>query len=177
MRNLKLLLLFLITIFSSNISCSQKLDKADLKSRNIAHSVVYKHFKEEVKNKNYIIFSVSDEKFIVTIENKNSYDELYYDSTKNNSVIDKVTYDIKNELMNKIFDKSNYKKDFISFNSDYFKPEYDASSGNITYFVYNTLDGKKYGEARLSMIVKPNPIPADIYMHYVKRILCYANNN
>lgn len=174
MKNLKILIV-LIAIGSSNTSCSQKINEAGLKSRNAAISAVEKLFSNKLANKNYVVFSVSDEKFIITVEEENSYKEYYYNSSDKVSELKVVSYKKPNELMREIFDKSNYKEEFVTFNSKFFKPEYKASSGNITYFVYNSKNGNRYGEARLSMIIKPNPIPTNIYLHFVKRILFYAN--
>ncbi len=73
-----------------------------------------------------------------------------------------------------MFQISNYKQDYITFDSDFFKPEYEISSGNITYFVLVDENKKRYGEARLSVFIKPNPIPTDIYLYLVNRIIFYT---
>ena len=81
------------------------------------------------------------------------------------------------KAVEKMFDKGIYKKEFITFDSDFFKPEYENSSGNVTYFVFKDKNGERYGEAILSVFIKSNPIDVEVYQYFIERILFYARTN
>lgn len=91
-------------------------------------------------------------------------------------ILKDTTLNLSGELAKRMFDKTIYRDDFITFDSDFFKPEYEASSGNITYFVMKDKHGKRYGEARLSIFIKPNPIDSAVYSYLVERLLYYAKS-
>lgn len=76
-----------------------------------------------------------------------------------------------------MFDTSRYRTDFVTFNTDFYKSGYDTASGNITYFVLKDREGKSYGEARLSVFVKPNPIDAEIYLNLINRVYVNPKND
>ena len=75
-----------------------------------------------------------------------------------------------------MFDKTVYHDGFITFDSDFYQPNgYELASGNLTYFVFKDENGFKYGEAKLSVFIKPNPIDGDVYFYLVSQILNYIN--
>lgn len=153
--------------------CSQKLQPEDLKSRENAEKVINKNFLSDIKEENYIVFSVAEKNFLIVIEKQNSYEEFFYNQEKKIKE-KKSVYEKNNELMQKMFNKKNYHTEFITFNSDFFKPNYELSSGNITYFSYVTKKKKRLGEARLSFFIQPNPIDAEIYIYLTNKILEYG---
>lgn len=162
----------------SIVACSQQLNEADKQSRQKADKVVESQLKEEIEGRNHIIFSVADKDFIVLVENTGSYKEYYIRSIDNGEVkiLKDTTLSLSGELAKKMFDKTIYRDDFVTFDSDFFKPEYEASSGNITYFVLKDKQGKRYGEARLSVFIKPNPIDSSVYSYFVERLLYYTKS-
>lgn len=74
-----------------------------------------------------------------------------------------------------MFNKNIYQKEFITFDSDFFKPHYEISSGSITYFVYK-INNQRLGEARLSFFIKPNPIDVEVYLYLTNKILEYSKS-
>lgn len=72
-------------------------------------------------------------------------------------------------ILEKAFDKKLYHKEYITFNSPFYKYNHAQSEGNLTYF-YLYKEGIKYGEARLSVFIKPNPIDNQIY-DYLRNVL------
>jgi len=177
MKKLKLIYLILFIMSTSISGCSQnKPIKEDYVSRKNASDFIENNFEEIVSGKNYVVFSIAEKDFLVIIENKDAYQEYfakYNDgkiSSKKSSTISK-----DNEVYSKMFDFESYRTDYITFNTDYFKSGYENASGNITYFVLKDKLGKSYGEARLSVIVKPNPIDAEVYLNLVNRVLHYVN--
>lgn len=162
----------------SIVACSQQLSEADKQSRQKADNVVKSQLKGEIEGSNHIIFSVADKDFIILVENPSSYREYYIRSMDDGEtkILKDTTLSLSGELAKKLFDKTIYRDDFVTFDSDFFKPEYEASSGNITYFVLKDRQGKRYGEARLSVFIKPNPIDSSVYSYFVERLLHYTKS-
>lgn len=157
--------------------CTQELTEEELKSRRAAETIVSTYLKDEVRGHNYIIFSSGDNQFVVLVKQINVYHEYYInDSNEANRVIQFDTIvrgDSK--LFDRMFDRSNYRKDYTTFRSDFYKDGYETASGNITYFLFVTNDGSRLGESRLSVFVKPNPIDAEVYLYFVQRLLANAS--
>lgn len=166
--NLYILLIFLGISFSG---CSQKLRPEDDISRRNADNIASEIFAKETSGNNYIMFSVAEKSYLVIIDVKDTYEEYFYNSESKRKS-DVTIIKKSNQLFNKMFDKTNYKKEFITFDSDFFKPHYEVSSGNITYFVFKS-NNQRLGEARLSFFIKPNPINVEVYLYLTTKILEY----
>lgn len=160
------MILFSLTIFISG--CAQQLKPEDINSRENAENIVNSVYVNETKDNDYIIFSVDEKSYLVIIDTKDSYKEYFYNSESqrksNETIINKP-----NNFFTKMFNKTLYKKEFITFDSDFFKPHYEISSGNITYFVYKS-NNQRLGEARLSFFIKPNPIDTEVYLYLTNKI-------
>jgi len=179
MNNLKLISLVILLLSISIQGCSQNEPvKEDYISRQNAENLINEKFKKKTSGKKYVIFSIAEKDFIVIIENKNFYSEHYIQYENGKEKKSKKT-DIKktNNFYIKMFNKGNYRTDFVTFNTDFFKSGYETASGNITYFVLKDKSRKSFGEARLSVFVKPNPIDAEVYLNLVNRVLYYVNLN
>lgn len=174
--------IYLITILLLSVSmqgCSQnKPIKEDYVSRENAEKLINENFKSKVDGKNFVLFSVAEKNYLIVVENDNEYME-YYSEYEDGKITTSKTFSVdkKNRLYQKMFDKNSYRTDFVTFNTDFYKSGYDTASGNITYFVLKDSKGKSYGEARLSIFVKPNPIDAEVYLNLVNRVLYYVNLN
>lgn len=175
---MKLIKVVLLSITLILTSCSAKLTSADIISRTNADKIIEENELDNVKGFNHIIFSVAEKDFIIIVEKQDCYIEYFYKKGNDNIITKntKVIYNKPNDLLKKIFNKTIYKKDFITFNSKFFSPQYEISSGNITYFVFKDEKDKRYGEARLSFFIKPNPIDAEIYLYLTNQILKYNSN-
>lgn len=160
-----------------NISCAQKLSEIDMTSRQNAESIINTYFSDKVENSSYVVFSIADKDFVVVIEKEKAYKEYYIrkDSTEKNIQIKDTIYNKSNALFKKMFNKELYHKEFITFTSDFFKPEYELAKGNSTYFVLKN-EEKRYGEVRLTVFVQPNPIDFEVYNYLVHRTIHYLNN-
>lgn len=166
-----MLLIFCGMSFSG---CSQKLNPEDELSRKNADRIANEIFANETKGKEYIIFSVSEKSFLIIVNLEHSYKEYFYNSEskiKTKEVIVKKP----NDLFSKMFNKNIYQKEYITFDSDFFKPHYEISSGSITYFAYK-INNQRLGEARLSFFIKPNPIDAEVYLYLTNKILEYSKS-
>lgn len=169
MKTINLLTLLLCSLLSL-CSCSQSMNEEDIISREKADNIIRKKLEKETNGRNYVLFSIANSNYIVIVENKDNYSEYFI---KNSSdVVIGTTYDKQDKLFEKMFNTSIYKKEFITFESSFFKPKgYEMSSGNITYFVFKDKNRKRYGECRLSVLIKPNPIDSEIYVFLSKKLL------
>lgn len=164
-------ILLIVLIGCLEFSCAQELTIEQLKSREIAEEVATKYFGENFKQKKIGLFSSGDKRFVM-LEKRG--DNTYYklNAEYSNGIINIVEDTLYNEstsLTLKIFDTSNYNSEFVSFTSDLYKDGYDISRGDFSYFVL-FYEGKRYGELRLSVFVKPVPFDADIYYYFVESL-------
>lgn len=161
-------------------SCADGLSKDKRISRLKADNVIKESLSGKTKNNDYIVFSSGDEQYVILIKESDSLHEYFIDRSidKNNVhfLIDTV-FKSDSYLFKKMFDVGSYMEGYISFDSDFYKNGYDVSSGRITYFVYVSNTGKRFGEARLSFFISPNPIDPEIYLYFTGRILKYARGN
>ncbi|GMQ31698.1 hypothetical protein [Algoriphagus confluentis] len=169
---MKIIILF-ICFFLHSIAWSQTLTDEDLKSRKIADSLINDHLQKEIKDKKHVLLLVDNEKMVIVIKNSDSFKEFYLN--KNTGIINETILLPSDPIINKMFDKSIYKKGFTTFDSEFFKFGYEISSGSITYFVFKDEVGRRYGEAKLSVFIKPNPVDTDVYAYFVNRLMFYSN--
>lgn len=177
MEKSKLYITVLLLFSLSFNACSQeKKEEHETKAVKKVEDIL----NNKTENKERVIFSVADREFLVVVKDADSYVEYFLAKEEGSSEIKLEYTEIKksSNIFNKMFNKSNYKKEFITFDSDFFKPNgYELSSGNITYFVFKNKIGEKYGEARLSVFIKPNPIDQEVYLYLVNQVLYYNNNS
>lgn len=74
-------------------------------------------------------------------------------------------------LMSRAFKENYYHEGYIDFSTDYFSNGYDLSIGGQTYFVFFDENGKKHGEAKLTLFVKPNPIEQELYLYLTRELV------
>lgn len=160
-------IIFSFITFNSNA----QINSSDLKSREIANDVINHIFSKELDNKNYVIYSNSDKLFFVVVENQDNYKEYFISNEVNPVKMEVRTINKPNSLYLKMFNKSNYKTDYVTFKSEMYNKGYEATFGNLVYFAYHNLDGKTYGEFRLSIITKPSPIDKDINEHLALKVI------
>ena len=157
--------------------CSQSLSDADITSRKKAEIVLNNEvINYKVKGKEHIIFSIADKDFIILVKEGDLYNEYYIKMTKNNvvKILSNTTVQLSKELANSMFNEAQYKKGFTTFSSDFYDSGYELSAGNITYFVFKDEKGRRFGESRLSVFIKPNPIDSLVYNYFVKRYIAYS---
>ena len=73
---------------------------------------------------------------------------------------------ITKKLLAKSFNVNSYKSDFVTRVNN---PTVDQ--GNPSYFVLKDVDGKRYGEYSLSVIIKPLPIDKHLYIYLLTTLL------
>ena len=131
----------------------------------------------EISNKEYVILSIAGKNTILILSEGNDCYREYFlvKNDKSNSLEVKKSKKIKSsQILEDMFADSIYRKEFITFDSEFFQPNgYEFSLGELTYFVFINKNGDKLGEARLSVFINPNPINQEIYMYLIRRILHY----
>jgi hypothetical protein len=167
---------FLIAIsFIGKIGYSQQLAHADSLSVKRAQSIINADLYNETLNNDYLLFSIADKWYLVIVRSHNSYSEYYLKSDTSNQkmTIKKV---IKNRrILSKAFNEKLYQSGYITFNSSFYKNNNVESDGNITYF-YLMKNGIKYGEARLSVFIAPNPINQKVYNFLLFSLLRFTTD-
>jgi len=143
-----------------------------LKSRQRADSVVNTLLNKEAASCPIIVFSAADKFFIVEVKKNDGFYEYYFEreSRGRRRAINKTIFSISDKLKKKMFDTTIYRKGYITYESDFFKSPPKVASGGITYFVLKDENGKRFGEARLSEFVYPNPIDPHIYLYFVQKL-------
>lgn len=152
-------------------SCkSQELNSFEKLSRNRAEQVASYFLENE--NKPYILFSLANYDYIIIVDSGLYYSEsilTYYEDQIKLVSTQKITK--PNKLFDSSFDTNNYLSGFTSITSDFFKGNEAESYGGTTYFVMTDIEGNKYGESSLSLMVIPNPIDKKIYGYLAKKII------
>lgn len=164
--------IFILIVTSCN---GQKKDDFLNKSRENAKKVDdFLHQNHDYKTNMKILFSIADSLYIVVENKEKEYIESIIELKSSIDEISLVTKKIikkPKDILDKGFIPDNYSKDFISFNSDFYKNGYDVASGNKTYFVLIDEANNRLGEAILSVMVKPNPIDPKLYGYLVSKLI------
>lgn len=162
----KIILIITIWLLTVTPTFSQKIDSTGNISREKSSSVLCQI---NIKSNNYLLFSISDRWYLIIKDCGNYYVEYYINVLPFNSSelkIKSLRINKPNKILSQAFDKKIYYKNYITFDSPFFKNKELTSEGNTTYFFLSE-KGRKFGEARLSVFIKPNPINEDVY-NYLK---------
>ena len=168
-------LLYLSFLLISGATFSQdKLEGYYAESREKADLVFEKIILNQVNQScPYVLFSSGNQSYVIVLDRGTHYTIVSANLNLIEKVeIKKVKNETKpNELLAAAFDFSIYKREFMSFESDFFKEGYEIASGNPTYFVAKDKNGERYGESVLSFFVSPNPIDKKVYGYLATTLL------
>ncbi len=166
-------ILIVIIILNCGYVYSQEMNDFEKESRIKADLVFEKIAESQSENLPYLLFSSANWNYLIIIDRKTHYTQIKAILKPNQSVEIESIISIKKstEILQDAFDKSLYQKDFIGFESDFFKNGYELASGATTYFVMKDNNRTRFGESSLSFIVKPNPIKAEIYNYLRNKML------
>ena len=154
------------------IAHGQILSHADSTSINKANLVVTKVFKLSSKS-NYLLFSIGDRWYYIAVKKNGSFHQYYMDidSVASNRFPIRLPYSKTDKsILERAFNENLYHSGYINYNSDFYKSGKYQAEGNFTY-IYLFKRGVKYGEARLSIFIEPNPIDKAINDYLRKTIL------
>jgi hypothetical protein len=168
-------IILLICLFFSISSHSQNNTSANASKEVTA---VQAQLSEKIEGRERVVFGIADTNFLVIVKEGKKYVEYYLVRKYNDSIpkLIKTKKKKENDLYIKMFDKTLYQDEFISFDSGFYQPNgYEVASGNLTYFSFQDENGKNYGEAKLSVFIKPNPIDTTVYYYLVQQVLKHLN--
>lgn len=128
-----------------------------------------------------ILYSLEDKYYYLIIKDTSCYKE-YYVALDSLGGVDKMRFvkaetkimkqrrqeeQYRNLLLEAepIFDLSKYHTDFITN-----VPDAKMMSGKPSYFVVKDIDGKRYGEYRLSAATAPLPINVNLWAYLIRRL-------
>ncbi len=163
----------LVFILHFGFSFSQEINEFEMESRIKADSVFEKIAKSQSENMPYLIFGSGNQFYIIIIDRKTHYSRIKVslDSTDNATIESIKSLKYTDKVLKKAFDKSIYHKEFIGFQSEFYKNGYELASGATTYFVLKDKNRNRFGESFLSILVKPNPIDSEIYNYLVRELI------
>jgi hypothetical protein len=139
----------------------------DSLSRVKSKQLVEKYFGESLQKLDYLLFSVADDRYLIIVERKNSFDEYFFneDTLHHNKKYRRfLSIRKSNKILKKAFNESLYRKEFITMKSDFFKNKHPFFAGLGTYF-YLSKSGTKFGEESLTLFVNPNPMDKTVYKY------------
>lgn len=158
----------IISILCFNNFClgQNELSGFHLESRNKADFLIDELIEEgHFDLSPYALLASNNTYYLIILDRGTHYSMAWVELEKNGNIkVDKVkNIKTSNSILKKVFDFKDYHKDFISFDSEFYKNGYELASGATTYFVVKDKNGIRYGESVLSMLVSPNPIDKKIY--------------
>ncbi|NHA07844.1 hypothetical protein G7092_28855 [Mucilaginibacter sp. HC2] len=171
----KLITVLIVLSFTFKAGYCQILRHADSVTRKKADSIVLR-LGSSVKDNAYLLFSITDRWYLVIVEKQQRYYEYYLNIKDKNLEPQDEKIVNRSQLLSKAFNIVRYQKGYITFNSDFFKGKQIVSEGNITYF-YLMKMGVKYGEARLSVKISPNPIDEKLYDYLSSELLIFMSKH
>jgi hypothetical protein len=163
MRKLILLLIIGCTLFGCK--AQTKIDSVSLESREKA-DIILESF-ASVDASETLLYSLSDNSFLVILKNDDNYTE-YYTSLDENKINDKrilKTNKSDKKLLADAFKLDQYHRDFITK-----IPDAKYVRGNKSYFVIKDAKGKRYGEYSLPSLSLPLPINGLLAGYLIRRL-------
>lgn len=168
---MKTFFLILTLLFSLSSCKSQELNEFEIESRERATKMAEYFMENNVYP--YVLFSLANRDYIIVVDEGQIYSEglLYYDNKGEIIVSSKTQIKKPHKVLSKAFDTKNYHDGFINYSSDFFKDGIDTAQGGTTYFVMSDINQKRYGEAFLSLLVKPNPFDKEIISFFTQKLI------
>lgn len=154
-------------------SFSQLVTRGDSLSRVRADIIVTEVIGDEISGKCYLLFSIADKYYLIITKVGKYYKEYYI--VDREIVKEKYCRVSKDTIIEHAFDTTGYRTEFLSLNSLDFK--YEVADLEPTYFYFRDLNGKKYGESRLTLLIKPVPIKGKIYYHLLDKLVSVIRRN
>ena len=166
MKKVFLILVFLLSI----TSIAQKNDFVSCK-----RSKVEMEFSHLLSNENYIIYSTPKKLLLFIMKSDEIYFYFEFDSESDESDYElNQIFNIDPKIGNLLFNKDNYIKGYIDFNSEFYKEGITSSiSSSPLYFSYNESTNQKFCEYHITVVITPSPIEKKIayilYLYLVDR--------
>jgi len=168
MKNLFIHLFIFLSFFIN--SYSQNL-------KNETFNIIHKNLNYIIQNREYVVFEWAERIYIVIVKiNANKFVEFKFEKDNNEIILLKdITTMLNNTCLEKVFDYRNLSKDYIDFQSEFYKNNNVDYNGSTIYFAMISSDRGIYGESRLTTIV--NILPYDRDIHSFLMIRATNDNN
>jgi len=169
----KFIFLLLFSLYSLSTYSQGKLCLENT-SKQKAESILSHNISAEIEGKNHLLFTIKDEWYLIIIKEADYFEKYFITSDTIIKQSNKKCFKKKkeNKILALAFDKKGYHNGYINLNSDLYSNGYELSQGNVTYFYLKDDKGNKYGESKLTTIIKPNPINDKVYNYLLTKLLC-----
>jgi hypothetical protein len=141
--------------------------------KNETFNIIQKNLNYIIQNREYVVYEWSEKIYIVLVKiNSNKFVEFKFEKDKNELISLKDINNLtNNNCLDKVFDYKNLSKDYIDFQSEFYKNKDVDYNGTTVYFAMISSDGSIYGECRLTTIVNILPYDRDIHLFLLNRVI------
>lgn len=140
--------------------------------KNETFNLIQKNLNYIIQNREYVVYEWSEKIYIVIVKiNSNKFVEFKFEKDNNEVMsLKDITTLSNNTCLEKVFDYKNLSKDYIDFQSEFYKNKDVDYNGATIYFAMISSDGSIYGESRLTTIVNILPYDRDIHLFLLNRV-------
>lgn len=140
--------------------------------KNETFNIIQKNLNYIIQNREYVVFEWSEKIYIVIVKiNSNKFVEFKFEKDNNEVMsLNDITTLSNNTCLEKVFDYKNLSRDYIDFQSEFYKNKDVDYNGTTIYFAMISSDGSIYGESRLTTIVNILPYDRDIHLFLLNRV-------
>ncbi|UPQ80636.1 hypothetical protein M0M57_07290 [Flavobacterium azooxidireducens] len=141
--------------------------------KNETFNIIQKNLNYIIQNREYVVYEWSERIYIVIVKiNSNKFIEFKFEKDNNEVLFLKdVTTLSNNTCLDKVFDYKNLSKDYIDYQSEFYKNKEVDYNGMTIYFAMITSDGSVYGECRITTIANILPYDRDIHLFLLNRVI------
>lgn len=141
--------------------------------KNETFNIIQKNLNYIIQNREYVVYEWSEKTYIVIVKiNSNKFIEFKFEKDKNEVISLKDINNLSNNsCLDKVFDYKNLSKNYIDFQSEFYKNRSVDYNGTTIYFAMISSDGSIYGECRLTTIVNILPYDRDIHLYLLNRVI------
>ncbi|WCM41676.1 hypothetical protein MG290_12075 [Flavobacterium sp. CBA20B-1] len=137
---------------------------------------VEQDYRKILNNRKYIIYSTPYKMHLLFLKDGSFYNFIFKSEYEEDFVLDDFVVNKSDDIIQNLFNSSNYEKGVIDFNSHfYIKNPIITSIGLSTYFSLNDGYQSRYCEYFLTIAVKPVPMNLEIYQYLSLLILNKIN--
>lgn len=166
---MKIRILIALFFSCSVMLFSQSNIESELMQQAKAEKIINNHLAKVVAEKDYVLFSIADQLYLIIVKNEEKYHEYFI---KNDLLIFQDKLKNNKNILEKVFDYNNY----IEKGSAFYDPsKMTLGNGNKTYFYLMSKNSVKYGETFSVTMIAPTPIDSDVYYYLLNRLLILDN--
>lgn len=124
-----------------------------------------------IKDKHHVLYEWHERVYIIIVKlNNEKFVEFRYEKNKNELLLKDIQILQKNACLDKMFNFENLSKNYIEFQSEYYRTQDIDYRGASVYFASISLDGVVHCEFRLTTLANILPYESDIHWFLLNRI-------